>query len=364
MSQALKVRAEITKLARLLGVEPESLDYLEKVASDDVRLLRERATDMLFDSDRHLIERLAAGSRILPVSVLASIGERVFGPLLCARVAGALDPGRAVDVAGRLSPLFLADVSVELDPRRAADVIGRVPAAQVAGVAAELVRRDEQVTMGRFVAYLSDEAIRAALEVIDDASLIRIAFVLEAKERLDHVVGLVPAERLPDVIAAAATGDLWPEVLDLLASVGAERRSELANLAAQQDESIVNALVTSAHEQGLWDSVLPLTTVMSQDSLRRFAGAEAIQDAAVLDGVVGAATRHDLWQDLLPLVPLLAPASRVHVAAAAAALPRAQLERLVASARDHEAWPAIAALVAEFDGDAGLAPLRELLEGA
>ena len=48
MSQALAVRAEIVKLARLLRRDPATLDYLEQVPADDVRLLREQVTDLLF----------------------------------------------------------------------------------------------------------------------------------------------------------------------------------------------------------------------------------------------------------------------------------------------------------------------------
>jgi hypothetical protein len=88
-----------------------------------VRRLRERATDRLFDADGHALQRIAAASKLLPAAVAAAIGQRAFGPLLCARIAGRLDPGRGVDLAARLPAEFLADVAVELDPRRAGEII-------------------------------------------------------------------------------------------------------------------------------------------------------------------------------------------------------------------------------------------------
>ena len=42
--------------------------------------------------------------------------------------------------------------------------------------------------MGRFVGHLNDDAIVAAVQEMDDGQLLRVAFVLEEKERLDRLV--------------------------------------------------------------------------------------------------------------------------------------------------------------------------------
>ena len=80
-------------------------------------------TETLYDADGGSLGRLAAASRLLPAGLTATIGQRAFGPLLSARLAGLLDPDRAVDVAAKLPPPFLADVAIELDPRRASELI-------------------------------------------------------------------------------------------------------------------------------------------------------------------------------------------------------------------------------------------------
>ena len=41
---------------------------------------------------------MALAARVVPVGVLAKIAEKVFGPLLCARIAGLVDVGRGVDL--------------------------------------------------------------------------------------------------------------------------------------------------------------------------------------------------------------------------------------------------------------------------
>ena len=59
----------------------------------------------------------------------------------------------------------------------------------VVAVAKELLARDEYVTMGRFVSYLTPETLRAAIpEIPDDAALLLVAFVIEGKDKLDDLI--------------------------------------------------------------------------------------------------------------------------------------------------------------------------------
>lgn len=180
-----QTRAEVMKLARLLGRQPTEFAYLERVAAADVRRLRDGVTELLYDADAGVLGRMAAAGRVLPTSLVASLAQRAFGPLLSARIAGRLDLDRAVDVAGKLPPDFLADVAGELDPRRATELIANLAPELIGDVSRELVRREDYVTMGRFVAHLSPDALAAALHQIDDAALLQVALVTEDSERLD-----------------------------------------------------------------------------------------------------------------------------------------------------------------------------------
>jgi hypothetical protein len=246
MSESLEVRAEILKLARLLQRDPGSLGYLDQVRAEDIRALRELATDRLFSAQGSTASRLATASRLLPPSLTASLAERAFGPLLSARIAGALDPDRAVEVAAKLSPAFLADVAIELDPRRASNVIARIPASQVAQVASELLRRDEYVTMGRFVGHIAPDALDATLKGMSAHELLHVAFVVEQKEALDGIVERLGTERLTSVLEAAADEDLWPEALSLFAGLSDARAAEVAQAAATGGYRIPEALIDAA----------------------------------------------------------------------------------------------------------------------
>lgn len=188
--------AEIRKLAHVLGVSPERFDYLREVPAADVRLLRDQMTSALFDAHLGVLERMAGASRLLPSPLLAKMAEKVFGPLLSARIAGLVDAGRGVDIAKRLAPSFLADVAAELDPRRAAGIIAGLPAPVVVTVARELARREDWITIARFVDTLPERTIMASLEVIPDEALPRVAEMLDDPARVHYVLDLLPEDRL------------------------------------------------------------------------------------------------------------------------------------------------------------------------
>jgi hypothetical protein len=315
MSEALGIRSEILKLARLLERDPDSLSYLEEVPADDIRALRELATDRIYDAGGGAISTLARASKLIPPALTATLATRTFGPMLSARVAGQLDPGRAVEIASKLPPAFLADVALELDPRRASAVLGRLPADLVGSVAAELIRREEYVTMGRFVGHIAPDALQASLGAMNDSELLAVAFVLEDKNALDGLIDELGLERLQGVLTAAADEGLWPEALDLFVNLSDARCAAIADAAADADDRVLESLMAAAQEHGLWGAVLPIVRSMSERSLQRLASLSSISEPSVLDGIVAAAAVHGLWDELLPLVPLLPPQAQERVTA-------------------------------------------------
>jgi hypothetical protein len=272
MTTVLDTRVEIVKLARLLGVEPDELEYLTDAHTDDVRQFREQVTDVLFDGDRRRLGGFAAGSRVTPAPVAASVAERALGPVLCARLTALVEPAKAVEVAKRLPAPFLAEVAVEMDPRRAKDVIAQVPADLIGEVATELAHRGETVTMGRFVAYLNDDALRAAIDGIDDLALIETAFVMEGKERLDDIVALLSRERVRTLILTADERQMWAEIVDLLKNVASETRAELVELALDEGlDELLPRMILTVEQTDSWEAGLRLLAELPPDVKSRVA---------------------------------------------------------------------------------------------
>src|SRR5207248_1022865 len=148
MSERLDNRAEVAKLARLVAVDPAELDFLEGLPSRALREYREEATERLFEADAAMFRRVGAAAKLIPSGLIASIAQRAFGPLLCARAAGAVETSKALDVLRRLPPEFVAEATIEVDPRRVVDLIAAVPRETVVPVARILGERREYVTMG------------------------------------------------------------------------------------------------------------------------------------------------------------------------------------------------------------------------
>ena len=290
---------EILKLARLVDAEPEQLSYLQYVAPQDIRDLREQVTVVMFDADRQMLQRVASATKMIPGKLAAAIGERAFGPLLCARVTGLLEPSRAVEIAGRLPTEFLAEVAVLLDPRRASRVIAEIPAQQIGEITAALAEREEFIAMGGFVGHLPEASLRAAVDAVDDETLLLTAYVIETKSNLGALVGLLSEQRLESIIRTAHEADLWVEAIDVLSYVSEDQRGQLGDIAAAAEDEVLDGMVRTAESEELWADVLPVTRAMSPDSRTRFAKLESIQSRPLLEQIIRAAHEHRLWPPLI-----------------------------------------------------------------
>lgn len=214
MSPTSESRAETAKLGRLLGVEDQrELAFLLAVPDHELRAYREAVTDLLYDDDVEMLQRTADASRLLPARTLASIGERAFGPLVCARLSGLLDPRRAAEISEHFTVDFLARLAAELDPRRAVEIVSAITTDRVVAACAAMVVNREHVAMGRFVAYLDETALSLCVEALCDEDLLRVAFVVEGEERLTSFFEMVGAERTERILAAAHVNGLHEEAV-------------------------------------------------------------------------------------------------------------------------------------------------------
>lgn len=263
---AHEARPEILKLARLLRVTPGSLGFLEQVGDEELEQFRTQVTDVLFDSNTGTLKRLAGAARLLPSAVLAKIAEAVFGPLLCARIAGLIDPVKAAEVAKRLSPVFLADVAVELDPRRARGVISTLPPRLIAPVAAELAARQDWITLGRFVGSLPDPALAACLAQLGESDLLRIALVVEDAYAIPRVVELLSAARRERLLLAAGEHQLWRELLSFAKVLSAEAQRAVAEVARTLSPQVRATIVEEAERHGVLADLGPIADALTEQA--------------------------------------------------------------------------------------------------
>lgn len=271
----LALQAEHLKLARLLGSTEARIAALVGLDVAALREVRAACTSMLFDGDRASLQRVAAVARLLPGALSAVLAEKAMGPVLASRVAGMLPPKDAVDIARRVPLMFNVEVTLMIDPRSAVPMLRQMPLELVVAVSRELVKRREYITMARFVDTLTDEQIRAVMDVLDDESMLRIGFFVESPQRLEEVVGLMSAERLQKIMAVAADPelDLGGAVLALLSGVSQKLRTRLAEAAITHSKPEVGeSLVAAARAHGMLEMLRPLASAMNAAAGRRLAG--------------------------------------------------------------------------------------------
>jgi hypothetical protein len=344
----LAIRSELDKLSLTLGVDAEALGFLDHVAAEQLRALRVAIHEVLYREDRVLFGRMAAVATRLPVALTLRIAKRL-GPLLTARVASEMPSGRGVEIAKRMSTSFAADVCVGLDPRRTRDLIAHLPTVWMVNVALELARRGDFVTMSRFVDFVSDEAVQGMVEAIkDEAALLRVAFYMGEKNRMDHFFGMLPPKRLEALILRVEDDpdELLPALLSLLIHVSYGLKRELGNIAAAQDESVLTGYVRATQRLDLWPDILPVVAAMSEPARRKVVNLSILSESAVQERVVGAADDHGLWGVLLSLVEMMNATTRAALAGIVAAKADATLHGAGEAALMGEQWDSLLDLVA------------------
>lgn len=271
MSQ-LALQAEVTKLARLLGVAEKKIEFLMLEDVSALRALRAACSASMFQGDAKMFTRLAAASKLMPSALAAIIAHKAIGPVLNARVAGLVDPDKAVDISKRLPVPFLADVSAQIDPRSAGPLLRKMPVQVNVDVGLELLRRKEYITLARFVEDVTDECIRAIVEKLPDDAVLRIGAYVESSQRLDELIGMLSDERLRGTLRAAAKEpeELWSWTLVIWESVSAKTRRRLGDLAFLEESAMVN-MARTLRKQGLWDSMLATGKDMSKAAQARLA---------------------------------------------------------------------------------------------
>ncbi|HZZ49327.1 MAG TPA: hypothetical protein VFE65_20775 [Pseudonocardia sp.] len=231
----LVTRAQLVMLAGTMDVEPERLDSLDRLEVSQLRALRERVSDVLFDEHTQTFARVSRLAPLVPNALVAKLSQALVPPLVAGRAAGALGvahPERAAGVLSHLSTEYMADCAPYLDPRTIGILAPVIPVRLLVGAANELMAREDYVTAARFLDYAEPELIREFERGIpDDVGLLMTATLTDSTRRLKQVIDLLPRERVERIVLAAATGeDQLVAGISLLARMDEQLRSELATV--------------------------------------------------------------------------------------------------------------------------------------
>jgi hypothetical protein len=281
MGHDLATRAELVKLARALRTTPEGVAFAAALDHDDIRLVRQRVIDALYDEHRASFQLVAAITRVLPTPTNVRIALRAFSPLLAARIAGEMEPDRAAALANRMPVEYLAEGCVHLDPRRAGPLISRIDPGRVLAVVLELAGRGDFITLGRMLDAAAEQVVAGVAGAVSDEAMLRIGFYAESDAKLTAAVAVLPPARLRDIVRCALTGppDLRSAGLALIGRLtNDELRGRLADHAAEADNDVLTRLLHTAIDDGAVPELLSAVAAMSEKSRRRVLALPALAE--------------------------------------------------------------------------------------
>ena len=345
----LETSAELMKIGQLLGIKNSTeLAFLEQLPLSELIKLRTLTTDKLFNDGRKLFQKLTSASNLIPLVITASIGEKVFGAMLCARIASEMPYQRAIDLSQKMSVPFLAKVTLELDPRRVKDIIQNMPLDKMRAVAKELLAQKNFMIMGGFVGFMKPDNLKTILnDVADEEALLHIGFFIEEKHIVSNIMRMLPKERLRKLITYMRHHkDLWPESLALMVHIEDDLKREMGDIAAAEHEVVLDDLIQTVHRLSLWQDALPLFACMSPNTQYKVINVPSMQQHDVLQATVLHTAQYDLWSTLLPLIEYMTPTQRQILAQVVAEQEVNLLNHIITVAYQQHLWQPLFDLLA------------------
>ncbi|HEY4714764.1 MAG TPA: hypothetical protein VIH30_11070, partial [Aquirhabdus sp.] len=289
---------------------------------------------------RKLFQKLASATKLLPAGITATIGEKIFGAMLCARIASEMPYQRAVELADKMTIPFLAKVTLELDPRRVKDIIQNMPIARLRAVATDLLAQKHYIVMAGFVGYMLPAQLKVILQDIStEEALLHIGFFIESKHHLSDIIRLLPKERMHKLIGYLQTHeDLWPEALALMVHLEDELKRELGDIAAELGGTVLDDLVGTVQRLDLWQEALPLFACMSPATQFKLINTPLLSEVIPLASLLVNTDRFSLWATLLPLIEYMSITQRQLLTNLVIEQSADFQQRMIAAVAHHQLW--------------------------
>lgn len=292
-------RAEVLRIANLMGVKPEDIDFIGRLSPESLYEFRQQLIAIYFEENPAL-KRFAKIANVLPSAVIAKLTVDAIGPILAARVVGEVDTKAAVGVLKRVPVDFICDTAVQADPRRVKPLFSESPRQIAKDTADELIRRKEYVAIGQLIGFVEDEVMEHALGTASDIDVLMSSFVVEDKERLGDGVAMLSDKRIASIVKTAAKKKMWLEALDLMSHLGVDEFRRVATQSMSLDEKTLDELLAFVEAEDLWYIGVPAICLADNPSN----GVDALLRAkpAVRKGFVATAAGGDYGDEVAELL--------------------------------------------------------------
>lgn len=316
MTAAADLRAELIKLGRTLQQDPADLEFLAPMGWPAIREFRLAITDVITEYCHSRFQHLEPLANIIPIPLIAKLGPSYFAPEMCASFVTLIGEEKALKIIAKLPAEFIADVAPFVDARTIGPLITKVDFNSTKKVLPLLIEREEFITLGQFIDFITPELLEAIMPIVPDEALIRIAEVAEHKSQYDELLPLVSDQRLGRLVQTANEKNLWSISLDMLNEINLENRSRLANIAAQQSDGLLESLVTAVYDEDIFDLFLPMMAAITEENLARIANLSVMHRTEVMAAISESAARTNQWATLSTIVPVLSHEALIALAAA------------------------------------------------
>jgi len=286
----LDAMTEIEKLAHMLRVVPDRLQYLRHLSPEDLRALNETISNRLLTDSSDVWAKLAGVAKFMPNFINAQVAKSLLGPNITANLTYHVDVKQAVAIASSLNVEFLAQVAENLVPARAKHLIEAFPLDILVKLTRILTREKKFFTMGAFVDYMDCEKILTlSREIPDTESLLRVGLYTQNKAHVATLADGFSDEKIIDMIETAQQKDLWPSLIGLLAHFTETQHHRLASLVGRVSVDALLGMVPFAIEHGALVHIFAFLQYLSPDMHAHMATIVAKLDSEALSRLIHAA---------------------------------------------------------------------------
>ncbi len=291
------------RIAHVLGVSSEEIDFLGRLDSDTLRALHSQIVELLFDPAQSRMGGLQNAAKILPPPVTAKVAEKALGPVLAGRIAGLLDTGSSVAIARRLPPEFLADVAGHVHPQRVEVLVRDLPSRQLDAAADVLIERHDLLALGHFAGIIRPDTLQSIVSRLDASVILDVVPYIEPAARVDDLIELVENPVLLSVLRTAHDNTRWVDAFDLVDLLNLISRTRVAELSVPESE-LIDGAVRAAAEWDRWPALLSFASLASGVPAKHWKDIDSFGDPEIIGAAIEGAARHDLWDPLALLVTL------------------------------------------------------------
>lgn len=244
-------RAELLRIANLVGVAAEDIEFIGTLSSEALYDFRQLLIELYFEENPAL-KRFAKAANVLPSALIAKATVEAIGPILAARIVGEVETKAALGVLKRVPIEFACDVAIQTDPRRIEAMFTASPTEISNAIADELIRRKEYVAIGQLITFVIDEVMDHALANASDIDVLYSSFLVESKERLNHGVAMLSDDRIASIVQTAGNEKMWMEALDLVSHLEFEEFGRIVTQVMSLPAEILDELVEFIDTEDLW----------------------------------------------------------------------------------------------------------------